>query len=184
MHEITLCVGGAVMEKWTGENSAFLRIGFGGIFLLTNSIVLLWADLAGKVMGALETGNEINGSISQLACFMILSIGIYIFLIFANRKLIAVFEKGMIPIQERYIEQDLMKSGKSKKYSELELINRVSDDLRTVVSWSYQTKTEFILSIVLLLGIFLYLSHFSIVLAIAIYAIMFVNLLIPVYFNL
>ena len=183
MHEITLCVGGAVMEKWTGENSAFLRIGFGGIFLLTNSIVLLWADLAGKVMGALETGNEINGSISQLACFMILSIGIYIFLIFANRKLIAVFEKGMIPIQERYIEQDLMKSGKSKKYSELELINRVSDDLRTVITWSYQTKTEFILSIVLLLGIFLYLSHFSIVLAIAIYAIMFVNLLIPVLYN-
>ena len=172
-----------VMEKWMGKNGVILRTGFGGIFLLTNSMVLLWADLAGKVMGVLEAGNEINGSIVRLACFLILSACVYLFLILADRKLTAVFEKGMIPIQERYMEQDLLKSGRSKKYSELELINRVCDDLRTVVTWSYQTKTELLLSVVLILGIFLYLSVFSVVLAGVIYAILFANLLIPVLYN-
>lgn len=171
------------MEKWVVKRGIFLRIGFGSIFLLTNSMFLLWADLAGKVMGALETGGEIKGSVLQLVSFLILSVGVHLFLIFANRKIIAVFEKGMIPVQEMYIQQDLMKSGKSKKYSELELINRASDDLRTVITWSYRTKTEFILSIALLLGIFVYLSIFSVLLSAAVYAIMFVNLLIPVLYN-
>ncbi len=171
------------MEKWVGKNGIFLRMGFGGIFFLTNSIVLFWADLAGKVMGDLETGKEIRGAILQLAYFLVLSVCIYLFLIFVNRRLLAVFEKGIVAIQERYIQQDLMKSSKSKKYSELELINRACDDLRTVVTWSYQTKSEFILSIVLLLGIFLYISVFSAILAGTIYAIMFVNLLIPVLYN-
>ncbi len=171
------------MKNRIGKNGIFLRIGFGGIFLLTNSIVLLWADLAGNVMEALEAGNEISGSVLQLAYFFILSVCVYSFMIFANRTLIAVFEKAILPIQARYIQQDLMKSGKSKKYSELELINRVSDDLRTVVRWSYQTKIEFILSIVLLSGIFLYISIFSILLAVVVYAIMFVNLLIPALYN-
>lgn len=171
------------MEKWVGRNGVFLRTGFGGVFLLTNSMVLLWADLAGRVMTALESGNEMSGSIMRLAYFLLMSVCVYIFLILVNRKLTAVFEKGMIPVQQRYIQQDIMKSGKSKKYSELELINRASDDLRTLVTWSYQTKTELILSIVLLLGIFFYLGIFSIVLAVVIYAVMFVNLLIPMLYN-
>ena len=171
------------MEKWGGDKGVFLRIGFGGIFILTNSMVLLWAELAGKVMGAMEAGREMQGAILQLAYFGGLSVCMYAFLIFAGRRLTALFEKEMIPVQERYIQQDLMKSGKSKKYSELELVNRVCDDLRTVVTWSYQTKTELVLSIVLLLSIFLYISFFSVVLAGAIYAIMFVNLLIPVLYN-
>ena len=141
------------MEKWVGKNGIFLRMGFGGIFFLTNSIVLFWADLAGKVMGDLETGKEIRGAILQLAYFLVLSVCIYLFLIFVNRRLLAVFEKGIVAIQERYIQQDLMKSSKSKKYSELELINRACDDLRTVVTWSYQTKSEFILSIIDLISV-------------------------------
>ena len=152
------------MKKWVVKKGIFLRIGFGSIFLLTNFMFLFWADLAGKVMGALETVREIKGSVLQLVYFLILSVGVHFFLILANRKIIAVFEREMIPVQERYIQQDLMKSSKSKKYSELELINRACDDLRTVVTWSYQTKSEFILSIVLLLGIFLYISVFSAIL--------------------
>lgn len=171
------------MKKWVVKKGIFLRIGFGSIFLLTNFMFLFWADLAGKVMGALETVREIKGSVLQLVYFLILSVGVHFFLILANRKIIAVFEREMIPVQERYIQQDLMKSGKSKKYSELELINRASDDLRTVITWSYQTKTEFILSIALLLGIFVYLSIFSVLLSVVVYAIMFVNLLIPVLYN-
>ena len=171
------------MKKWVVKKGIFLRIGFGSIFLLTNIMFLFWADLAGKVMGALETVREIKGSVLQLVYFLILSVGVHFFLILANRKIIAVFERGMIPVQERYIQQDLMKSGKSKKYSELELITRASDDLRTVITWSYQTKTEFILSIALLLGIFVYLSIFSVLLSVVVYAIMFVNLLIPVLYN-
>ena len=57
----------------------------------------------------------------QLACFLLLSVCVHLFLILADRKLTAVFERGMIPIQERYMERDLLKSGRSKKYSELEL---------------------------------------------------------------
>ena len=57
----------------------------------------------------------------RLACFLLLSVCVHLFLILADRKLTAVFERGMIPIQERYMERDLLKSGRSKKYSELEL---------------------------------------------------------------
>ncbi len=122
------------------KNVVLLRAGFCCTFLLSNSIVLFWADLAGKVMEALERETEISGAMVRLSCFFILSLCGYIFLIFADRKLISAFERGFLPIQERYIERDLMRSGRSKRYSELELINRASDDLRTVFEWVCRQK--------------------------------------------
>lgn len=166
-----------------GKRGLLLRTGYGLCFLAANGIVLAWAQAAANIMEVLEDGGSIKSSLLGLLVFAAASLLLYGALTLCSRKQIAVFEGGYVKRQGSWIQSELTASKVSRKYSELELINRVTDDLRRCLEWSCKGKTEFFLAAVVCGGIFFYLCFFSIATALLIYGIMILNLVVPLAYN-
>ncbi len=165
------------------KKNLFLKFGYGFLFLAKQLILFSWAEVAAIVMTILERHDEIKNAFSILGVYLICTTVAYIMLGFFERKVQGVYEKKLARIQYDIVKMAISGNGKIKKHSELEVINRLTDDLRIVFDWKTKIFPELLLAIVGIIGLFGYLGCYNMVMTLSIYLILILNLFVPVIYN-
>lgn len=161
----------------------FLKSGYGIIFLTVNGITIFWAQLASVVMERLERREDLFLVLAWLPVFAVCSLFLYLAALKYEKVLSRRYENTYMSGQMDLVQQSFAGSGVEKKQSELELINRVKDDWKTIFDWEAKTKTEFLLSGIVCVVIFVLLSMCSIEMALFIYVICLINIAVPLLYD-
>ncbi len=171
------------MKEIKGSSNIFMKIAYALVFFLKQLMMWGWAEIAARIMTSLEKQQNIKEALIVTGIYLAVTLIGHALLYKFEAKLNYMYEIRMKDIQYGVVNEYITGNGITKKFSELEIINRVNGDISNLFQWEVRTKPELFMGMGAVVGIFFYLGYSDWVMTLILYVLLVMNFIVPSLFN-